>query len=80
MLGPIFFLLFINDMEKVIKHSQICIFADDTVMYNSNINEETMELELQQDLTSLSRWLNNNGLIFISLFNVLFNVLRFFIH
>ena len=61
-LGPIFFLLFINDMEKVIKHSQICLFADDTVLYNSNINKETMELELQEDLTSLSRWLNNNEL------------------
>ena len=61
-IGPIFFLLFINDMEKVIKHSQICLFADDTVLYNSNINKETMELELQEDLTSLSRWLNNNEL------------------
>ena len=58
-LGPIFFFLFINDMEKVIKHSQICLFADDTVLYNSNINKEIMELELQEDLTSLSRWLNN---------------------
>ena len=62
LLGPIFFLLFINDMEKVIKHSHICLFADDTVLYNSNINKETMELELQEDLTSLSRWLNNNEL------------------
>ena len=39
-LGPIFFFLFINDMEKVIKHSQICLFADDTVLYNSNINKD----------------------------------------
>ena len=61
-LGPIFFLLFIKDMEKVIKHSQICLFADNTVLYNSNINKETMELELQEDLTSLSRWLNNDEL------------------
>ena len=49
-------------MENVIKHSQICLFVDDTVLYNSNINKETMELELQEDLTSLSRWLNNNEL------------------
>ena len=56
-LGPMFFLLFINDMGKFIKHSQICLFADDTFLYNSNINKETMELELHEDLTSPSRWL-----------------------
>ena len=31
-LGPIFFLLYMNDIYKVIKHSQICLFADDTVI------------------------------------------------
>ena len=35
-LGPIFFLVFMNDITKIIKHSQICLFADDTVIYNSN--------------------------------------------
>ena len=63
MLGPIFFLLFINDMEKVNKHSHIiCLFANDTVLYNSNVNKETVELELQEDLNSLRKWLNNNKL------------------
>ena len=61
-LGAIFFLLFINNLPKVIKHSEICLFADDTVIYNSNTNPETLEKELQEDLTSVSNWLNNNEL------------------
>ena len=61
-LGPIFFLLFINNLPKVIKHSEVCLFADDTVIYNSNTNPETLEKELQEDLTSVSNWLNNNEL------------------
>ena len=61
-LGPIFFLLFINNLPKVIKHSEVCLFADDTVIYNSNTNPEALEKELQEDLTSVSNWLNNNEL------------------
>ena len=55
----IFFLLFRNDITKVMSHSQICLFADDTVMYNSNQDVDTLEYELQEDLNSVSKWLNN---------------------
>ena len=61
-LGPIFFLLFMNDITKVINHSQICLFADDTVIYNSNQDVDTLEYELQEDLNGVSKWLNNNEL------------------
>ena len=61
-LGPIFFLLFMNDITKVINHSQNCLFADDTVIYNSNQDIDTLEYELQEDLNSVSKWLNNNEL------------------
>ena len=61
-MGPIFFLLYINDITKVIKHSEICLFADDTVIYNSNKDYQLAENELQEDLNSVNTWLNNNEL------------------
>ena len=61
-LGPIFFLLYINDITKVIKRSEICLFADDTVIYNSNKDYQIAENELQEDLNSVNTWLNNNEL------------------
>ena len=41
---------------------RFAFFADDAVMYNSNVNPEALEKELQEDLTSVSNWLNNNEL------------------
>ena len=61
-LGPIFLILFINNLPKVIKHSEVCRFADDTVIYNSKKNTEALEKELKEDLISVSNWLNNNEL------------------
>ena len=40
------------------------LFADDTVIYNSNQDIDTLEYELQEDLNSVSKWLNNNELTF----------------
>jgi len=50
-LGPILFLLFINDLPNNIS-SKIKIFADDTKLYNSSSNH----LLLQSDLDRLVSW------------------------
>ena len=34
-LGPIFFLVYINDMAKCTNHSSIRLFADDTIIYKA---------------------------------------------
>ena len=33
MLGPILFLIFINDLPDIMKHSYIRLFADDYILY-----------------------------------------------
>ena len=56
-LGPILFLLFINDIPGVIS-SHIKLFADDCVLFR-NINSASDHQALQHDLIWLEKWANS---------------------
>ena len=53
-LGPLLFLLYINDLPDNIS-SSVKLFADDCVMYNT-IKGQSDSLQLQSDLDTLSKW------------------------
>ena len=53
-LGPILFLIFINDLPDNIR-SSVCLLADDCVLYR-NIHSIQDCFILQEDLTSLGQW------------------------
>ena len=53
-LGPLLFLIYINDLPNNI-HSTVSLFADDCVMYRE-INNQLDSQELQKDLDELSKW------------------------
>ena len=49
-LGPLLFLLYVNDLDCIIRHSTIRLFADDVLLYaTANTMEECSSL--QDDLT-----------------------------
>ena len=54
-LGPIFFLIFINDIVKYIR-TNIRLFADDTILYNPVDNIDQAAAELNIDLESTKSW------------------------
>ena len=54
-LGPLLFLLFINDMPDCAKHSILSLFADDAKFFLKIINVDDCE-RLQHDLNSLYEW------------------------
>ena len=57
-LGPLLFLLFINDFTHVVSHCNIWLFADDTCLFIEVDNgEETAKL-INQDLKHIQHWAN----------------------
>ena len=56
-LGPVLFLIFINDLPDNIR-SSVRLFTDDCVLYR-NIHSRQDCLTLQEDLTSLGQWKAN---------------------
>ena len=59
-LGPILFLLYINDLHKCITYSDTFHFADDTNLLNISDNYKTLQNNLNRDLISLNEWLLAN--------------------
>ena len=60
-LGPLLFLLFINDLPHYIQNSRKLLFADDLKIF---VNVKSLDdcLLLQQDLTSILKWCSRNRL------------------
>ena len=63
-MGPLLFLLFINDMPSVLDPSTGCrLFADDCLIYRS-IRQPTDQVTFQNDLNALHSWGETWGLRF----------------
>ena len=51
-----------TDQPAILKHSQCILFADDTTVYISGINEPVLRQLIEYDLASLTDWFHANKL------------------
>jgi len=61
-LGPLLFIIYINDLHTVVKNVSVNLFADDTLVYFSGKNVTDVLTKLNCDLQNITQWLKINKL------------------
>ena len=61
-LGPLLFICYINDITRVIRHSQYFLYADDLAIVVSGKDPIRISSLIQEDLNSISDWCFQNKL------------------
>ena len=62
-LGPLLFIVCINDLPRCVKHCSVNMYADDTVLYLAGPTIDSLTFYINQDLQCLSEWLEDNNLV-----------------
>ena len=64
-LGPLLFLLFINYLPLTLHDtiSSVDLYADDTTIYEQNVDISTLQSNLQKSLNLLQDWCRKNGMV-----------------
>ena len=61
-LGPLLFLIYINDLQGAVDGCNVKLYADDTVLHKSGIVVDKVSRTLQLSLNLFSRWCKLNKL------------------
>ena len=61
-LGPLLFLLYINDIQNWSDIISFVLFADDTNAFYSNSCLKTLNTTMQKEVNEIIKWLNINKL------------------
>ncbi len=62
-LGPTLFILLINDIDHQLNSCKFLLYADDIVVFTSSKKQETIEENLNSDLSNLAAWFYENNLV-----------------
>ena len=56
-LGPLLFLLYINDLQFALKNTKATMYAEDTAISYSSDTSDELELVINEELSCIEKWL-----------------------
>ena len=62
-LGPLLFIILINDLYYNLENCEVLLYADDTVLYFSGKDPVIIESALNLNLEKMAIWFNENNLV-----------------
>lgn len=62
-LGPLHYLVYVNDVTNVVQHSSLYQYADDTCLIVADNNLSNAMKKLQEDFTAICKWSHDAGLV-----------------
>ena len=61
-LGPLLFILYINDLPKHVSNVKVSMYADDTALYYNSNDINDIVVKMNRDLKNVRKWLVRNKL------------------
>ena len=62
-LGPLLFLIYINDLPLHVKHSNLSLFADDATLHKSAASMESINGHIASDVDNVNKWCRENAMV-----------------
>ena len=69
-LGPLLFIMYINDISHVVRYSNVEQYDDDTLLYFAGDTVNIIESNLSSDIDSVTQWLSANYIKYSTLSNL----------
>ena len=61
-IGPLLYIIYADDITKLIKNCHVTLYADDTVFYSNGKSLNAAMKDMQKSLMALELWCNRNGI------------------
>jgi len=62
-LGPLLFIIFINDLPLVLQNVSADLYADDTTLHKSSSSVSVLNVELNTDFHNVVEWCHENNMV-----------------
>ena len=62
-LRPLFYIMYANDISKIVKKCGVAMYADDTVLFTANPDFDKAVSGLQSDINAMNTWCSGNGIM-----------------